>query len=384
MGKGDDGGDKTELPTPKRLRDARNKGDVARSKELGAAIVSLAWLGLLVFAGGHVSSRIADLAELSLSLATADDFGAATTTLGWRAGELLVVATALLLVPVATIGLLTEFLQIGPIMTGDKLKPSLDKMNPVEGIKRMFGKDGLVELLKSLAKVAILVVITAMAVRAVLPELGGLIASAGWSPVDGAGPAAAAESLALTSWITVRLLAWTVAAFLLVAALDRIHAQHSFIKKMKMSRRDVKQEHKNDEGDPNVKSHRRELHREWANGDPVGAARGASALLVNPTHIAVALEYDAESCPVPVVAAKGQGPLAAAMRGAAEENGVPVIRNVAAARALWARGEVGGIVPEDMFDAVAEVILWAKRARDGQAPMTQDLDARPLRTAEAR
>jgi flagellar biosynthesis protein FlhB len=104
-----------------------------------------------------------------------------------------------------------------------------------------------------------------------------------------------------------------------------------------MSRRDVKQEHKNDEGDPHVKSHRRELHREWANGDPVGAARGASALLVNPTHIAVALEYDAESCPVPVVAAKGQGPLAAAMRGAAEENGVPVIRNVAAARARGAR-----------------------------------------------
>ena len=383
MSNGKDGGDKTELPTPKKLRDARDKGDVARSKELGAAVVALAWLLLLLFAAGGLGRRFAEFTELAVTTSTTADFGSAVLDLGWRATELLLVATAMLLGPVAAIGLLADSLQIGPVMTGEKLKPSLDKMNPVEGLKRMFGMDGLVELAKSLAKAAILVTVTWLAIVTVLPELGGLLTTAGWTSMDGGGmgPAAAEQSLALTMSVTVRLLGWTVAAFLLVAVTDRIWSKHSFIKKMKMSHRDIKQEHKNDEGDPHVKANRRELHREWASGDGVQAARGASALLVNPTHIAIALDYDATDCPVPVVAAKGQGPLAAAMRAAAEEARVPVIRNVAAARALWARGEVGGIVPEDMFDAVAEVILWAKRASDGQAPMTQDLDAAPRQAA---
>lgn len=374
MGKGQDGGDKTELPTPKRLRDARNKGDVARSKELGAAIVALAWLLLFMVAAGHLAARVAALADGTLAAALTDDFAHAVVTVGWNAAELLVVATAVLLIPVAAIGTLSDYLQIGPILTGDKLKPSLDKMNPVEGFKRMFGKEGLVELAKSLAKVTILTVIIVLAVRAVMPELGGLLADAPRAPLDG-GQQAAWASLALTSWVTVRLLGWTVAAFIGVAVLDRIHAQHSFIKKMRMSRRDVKQEHKNDEGDPHVKSHRRELHREWANNNAVGAARGAAAVLVNPTHLAIALDYHPRDCPVPVIAAKAEGPLAAAMRAAAEEAGVPVIRHVGTARALWADGTVGDVVPQAMFDAVAEVILWATRARDGKAPMVHQLDA---------
>jgi type III secretion protein U len=376
VGKGQDGGDKTELPTPKRLRDARNKGDVARSKEVGAVVVSLAWLVLFALVAGHLSERFAAFAETTLAVATTGDFSASLISIGWQGIELVLISTALLLAPVILLGLAAEWLQIGPIFTTEKLKPSLDKMNPVEGLKRMFGKDGLVELLKSLVKVLVLVAVITLAVRAVMPELGGMLSAAMWTDSAAGGRAAAAENLAITSWITVRLLGWTVAAFLCVAVLDRIHSKHSFIKKMKMSRRDVKQEHKNDEGDPHVKSHRREMHQEWANNNAVGAAGGASALLVNPTHIAIALDYHAEDCPVPVVAAKGEGPLAALMRKAAAENGVPIIRNVAAARALWAEGETGGIVPEEMFDVVAEVILWATRAREGKAPMEQDLDAR--------
>ena len=375
MSKGGDSGEKTELPTPKRLRDARQKGDVAKSKEFGTALGALAWLVMFVFAAGYVARSIADLAEQSLTAAASGDFTNAAATLGAHGVEVLLVATGMLLAPIAAFLMLAEALQIGPVMTAEKLKPSIEKLNPLEGLKRMFGKDGLVELVKSLAKAAVLVAVTWMVIVAVLPELGGLIAAAGWSPVDGTGPAAAWESLALTSWATVRLLGWTVAAFLIVAVADRMWAKHSFIKKMKMSRRDVKQEHKSDEGDPHVKSQRRELHREWSSGNPVGAARGAAALLVNPTHIAIALDYDADDCPVPVVAAKGEGPLATAMRAAAEEGGVPIIRNIATARAMWARGTVGDVVPEDLFDAIAEVILWAKRARDGKAPMTQDLDA---------
>jgi type III secretion protein U len=381
MAKGGDSGEKTELPTPKRLRDARQKGDVAKSKEFGTALGALGWLLMFAFAAGYVATSIADLSEEALAAAASGDFSSAAWTLGSSGIRVLLVATGMLLAPIAIFLTLAESLQIGPVFTTEKLKPSLDKMNPVEGLKRMFGKDGLVELAKSLAKAVVLVAITWMAIVAILPELGGMIAAAGWSPVDGTGPEAARQSLALTSWITVRLLGWTVAAFLFVAVLDRIWTKHSFTKRMKMSRRDVKQEHKSDEGDPHVKSHRRELHREWSSGNPVGAARGAAALLVNPTHIAIALDYDADDCPVPVVAAKGEGPLAAAMRAAATDGGVPIIRNVSAARAIWSRGAVGDVVPEDLFDAVAEVILWAKRARDGKAPMTQDLDASSLSSA---
>ncbi len=134
------------------------------------------------------------------------------------------------------------------------------------------------------------------------------------------------------------------------------------------------QEYKDDEGDPHVKSARREMHQEWANQNAVGSAGSAAALLVNPTHLAIAIDYDAEDCPVPMIAAKGEGPLAAAMRAQAEESGVPIIRNIATARRLWARGEVGEIIPEDMFDAIAEVILWARKAKTGDAPMWNDMD----------
>ncbi|MGK6325159.1 flagellar biosynthesis protein FlhB [Sphingomonas sp. DT-51] len=376
LGKGQDSGDRTELPTPKKLRDARRKGDVAKSKELGAAVVTLAWLILLATTLGSLAEQLATLAEASLSAALAGEFANAAVTIGWRTGALLVGATALLLVPVAVMGLVAESLQIGPILTGEKLKPSLDKLNPIEGLKRMFGLDGLVELLKSLAKVLILVVLTWLALRGLMPELGRMVAQVEWAGDPGGAQSAARQNLALLEAVTLRLLGWTVAAFVGVALLDRLHAKHSFTKKMKMSRRDVKQEHKNDEGDPHVKSHRRELHREWANSNAAGATRGAAALLVNPTHIAIALEYHPETCPVPVVAGKGEGPLAALMREAAREARVPIVRNVAAARALWTEGEVGGLVPEPLFDAVAEVILWATRARAGEAPLEQDLDRR--------
>jgi type III secretion protein U len=143
---------------------------------------------------------------------------------------------------------------------------------------------------------------------------------------------------------------------------------------MKMSMRDIRQEMKDDEGDPHVKGRRREMHQEWANQNAVGAAGGAAALLVNPTHIAIALDYNDEDCPVPVISGRGQGALAAAMRAEAERNNVPIIRNIATARRLWARGEVGEMVPEDMFDAIAEIILWAKKAQQGDAPLWQDMD----------
>lgn len=369
-----DSGDKTELPTPKKLRDARNKGDVAKSKDMGAAIVTGGWLILIVGAGGSVATRIVGFTEAVVAQGPSADFNLALVDLGWSAAALVVGITAMLLVPAALLGVLAEYMQIGAIMTGEKLKLSFDKMNPVEGLKRMFGKDGLVELVKTLFKALLVIGVVAMVLSSALPEVGGLVQLVNWSPVAGTGPSAAEYSMALTRMVTIQIFGWIVVVFLVVAVIDRIWTKHRFIKKMMMSKRDIKQEFKQDEGDPHMKGHRKQLHQEWASSNAISATGGAAALLVNPTHIAVALDFDPDKTPVPVVAAKGEGHLASMMRAEAVRAGVPIIRNVASARTLWARGEVGEIVPEDMFDAIAEVILWARRAKEGKAAMDYDLD----------
>lgn len=383
MAQGKDGADKSELPTPKKLRDARNKGDVAKSKDLGTGLLTLAWLVIFPGVSGYAASEIARLASTAIAGATTLPFDSAATTIGWDAVETLVRITFITLVPIAAVATLTEFLQIGPVLTTEKMKFGLEKLNPIEGLKRMFGKDGLFELVKTLVKVALICAITWLVFRSALSGSGQLIRMAGSSPLDGTGPAAAMATLGHTWSLTLQMLAMVVCVFLFVAVADRIYAKHSFIKKMKMSRRDIRQEHKEDEGDPQVKSLRRDLHQEWASQNTLGATRGSAALLVNPTHIAIALDYDQENCPVPVIAAKGAGALAAAMRTEAERAGVPIIRNIQTARSLWARGEIGEIVPEDMFDAIAAVILWAAKARSGEAPMWNDMDGPDRRIAAA-
>jgi type III secretion protein U len=374
-----DGADKSELPTPKKLRDARNKGDVAKSKDLSAGLLTLAWLILFALASGYVASELARLASDTLAAATDMPFDKAMSAIGWATLITLAKISGVTLVPVAAIATFAEFLQVGPIFTTEKLKFGLDKLNPMEGLKRMFGMDGLVELLKTLIKVGFVCAIAYVVMRAAISEAGQLIRLASWSPVADTGPAAAFMTLDLTYRLTLQLFAMIVGVFLFVAVADWLYSRHSFIKKMKMSMRDIKQEYKDDEGDPQVKSMRRDMHQEWANQNTLGATRGSAALLVNPTHIAIALDYDLKKTPVPVIAAKGAGELAAAMRAEAEAAGVPIIRNIATARTLWARGEIGEIVPQDMFDAIAAIILWAKKARDGAAPMDHDMDAaRPL------
>ncbi len=381
MAEKNDGGDKTELPTPKKLQDARKKGDVAKSKDVSAALLTLAWLLLITFTGGYVATEIAMFFKNSIEIATTVDFAEAMPKLGSQAVWLSIKLTTIIFVPIAVLATIAEYLQVGPMMTMDKMKPGFDKMNPVEGLKRMFGMDGLVEMVKSLIKVTIIVVIMYLMIATAYKQAGQFISLAETSPVSGAGPQVAAAVADMTFGLTIQFFGMVTVVFLFIGVVDRIYSKHKFIKKMKMSMRDIRQEHKDNEGDPHIKAHRREMHQQWANQNAVGATGGAAALLVNPTHIAIALDYDEKDCPVPVIAARGQGPLASAMRQEAERAGVPIIRNIATARRLWARGEIGEIVPEDMFDAIAEIILWAKKAKTGDAPMWQDMDNEPTQSA---
>lgn len=377
---GQDDGDKTEKPTPRRLREARRKGDIAKSKDIAPAFTLILFTLLMTIAAGWLLQSIAQLFSTSIAVATSQPFDSAGSVLVPAALKVLLLISLVILIPLALGGLLAEFAQVGPLFTGEKLKFGFDKLNPVEGLKRMFGKDALVELVKNLVKAALIVAVAWFVIRSSLADIGSIGLSLDPSPLADRAAGVAAPVAALTGTLLLRLLAWTCALFVLVAAADRLWAKHSFLKKMRMSMRDIRQEHKRDEGDPHIKSSRKQLHEEWANGNAIAAAGDSAALLVNPTHLAIALDYDPKECPVPVIAARGQGPLAAAMRHAAEDAKVPIIRNVAVARRLWARGEVGEIVPEEMFEAIAEVILWAQKARRGEAPMTQDLGRHDLAT----
>jgi type III secretion protein U len=353
-----DGGDKTERPTPKRLDDARKKGDVAKSREVGSVVVLALWLALGALTLGYAVKRLAALWEslfivIGQGWATTG-FAGAARQIGAQAAEAGVLLVAMLVVPAAALGLLADFLQAGPVLSFDKIKPKMEHLNPVEGIKRMFTMDNLIEVLKSLAKTVLLVVIGWLVVRAAVPEMVGL-ARTTTLPAGAVG--------GLTWRLTVQLLAWTVALFAGVALLDAVYQRWSFTKKMRMSLRDIKQEAKEGEGDPYIKQQRRQLHQEWSQQQARQAAAGANVLVVNPTHVAIAIDYDRETTPVPTIAAKGEDHVAREMRQAAEDAGVPIVRNVPLARDLLARAEVGEIVPADLFDLIAEVVLWAREVR---------------------
>jgi type III secretion protein U len=374
-----DPGDKTEKPTPKRLQDARKKGDVVRSREITSTAGLVLWLGAGALGLTFSTIRLATLCEsLLVTIGHGwmhSGFAGAARSLGAQSAELALLLTAMLLIPAAAVGLLADFLQAGPVLAFDKVKPSLEHLNPVEGVKRMFSMDNLIEVLKALIKASLLFLLGWLLVRSALPDLVALARS----------PSLSAQAVGTLAWsLTFKLMIWTVALCGLVSILDIAWQRHSFMKKMRMSMRDIKQESKESEGDPHVKQQRRQVQHEWSQRNSEQAARNASVLVVNPTHVAIAIDYDREHNPVPSIAAKGEDHVALAMREAAEEAGVPIVRNIPLARDLLARGEVGEIVPSDLFDIIAEVILWANEAREQvEANRDQDLGALSRRRINA-
>ncbi len=355
----EDSGDKTEQPTPKRLQDARKKGDVAKGKELTSTATLLVWLVMGALCLRLGCERLAALSESLLARVSAgwreEGFAHVAALLGWQSVELALLLVALLVIPVAALGTLVEFLQAGPVLAFEKVAPKLEHLNPAAGLKRMFSLDNLVELFKGILKTALLVGIGWAVARLLLPDALRLATSADRPPQHFGG---------LVWEATVKMLAWTVGVFAGVGFLDALWTRHRFLKKMRMSLRDIKQEMKESEGDPHLKQQRKQAHAEWSQRNQAAAARGANALIVNPTHVAIAIDFEPGRCPVPTVSAKGEDHVARAMREAAEDAGVPIVRNVPLARELLARCEEGEVVPPDLFDVLAEVIVWAEGVRE--------------------
>ena len=347
MAGSNDSGEKTEKATPKKLRDARQKGDIPKSKDLTGTIGLILSAIVIWFAAVYTVPKFAELMETALQV-PGGDFPIIAGQLGKQALNLFLLCSLLILIPVAVLSLFIEFIQVGPLLAADKVKPDLSKLNPVSGLKRMFSTDNLFELIKSIVKTSAILLFCWLAISAVLQDLV-FLPSAEPGNIVGA-------LLELTLYIVGASLLF----LLLFTAIDVSYQHYAFAKKMKMSLSEIKQEYKNTEGDPLIKSHRRQTAQEWAQEGASQAAGDASALVVNPTHVAVAIRFNREIDNVPVVTAVGEDEIAQAMRLAAKQNHVPVVRNIELARTLLATATEGEMVPRDLFDVVAQIILWAQ------------------------
>lgn len=351
MAKNEDSSDKTEKPTRKRLRDARKKGDVPKSKELTSTIMVLGWLLLLALMGPYVFGRLDELFEQTLRAAADRQVALWVMPLAQEAAWLLLIVLAIALVAAFTLAAACEFLQVGPIFAAEKAKPDIERLNPAEGTKKMFSQDNLVELAKSFLKTIAVTGIVVLVLFSYLDEILKLV----YAP--------AARMMSMYWHVVFVAGVWIVLLFAFVSVLDFLYQRYAFEKKLRMSRRDIRQELKDDEGDPYVKQRRRQLHFEWSQRNTLEAVRTSSAVVTNPTHLAIAILYDPQETVVPVVAAKGEDYLAQLIKETAIEAGVPVMENVALARTLYEQVEVDDYVPEETFEAVAQVLRWAENQR---------------------
>jgi len=345
-----EGGEKTEQPTPKKERDAREKGQVARSQEVVSAGSLMAVIAYLWLAWGDITARLTGLFDVAAELALGDFRIGAANGLAIVARECVRIFAPVAAVTIAA-GIATNVFQFGIVLSLQALSPKLDKISPAAGFKRIFSMKQVVETLKSILKIVILSILLWYVLRA---ALGPFTVSIGCG---------LACQINLTATVLFQTLMYSGLAFLIVALADFVYQKRSHIKSLMMSKDEVKREYKESEGDPHIKGHRKQVAYEILTSEGGAAARKGTAVVVNPTHLAIVLRYDETETPVPVVTAKGQNRQAATLRAEAEEAGVPIFRNAPLARRLYADAAIGEAVPDELLDAVAEVLAWVTRHR---------------------
>ena len=339
--------DKTEKPTDKRLRDAREKGQVAKSREVPAAAVVLVLAVYLFWRGPVIASQFKEAAEAIMVLAFLpfeEALGLALSV----AGSLFLKILGPLVPMVVVASVLGNLGQIGLLFSLEAAKPKLENLSPGKWFKKTFSKDNLLELLRNIVKVVVL----GMVVRRVL---GG-----SWKEMS-LLPRSDIQSLsAFLGNLVTGLILWTAAAFAALAAIDFVWQRFKFTKDNMMSKDEVKREYKEMEGDPIIKSRRRQLHQELASQGTLDSVRKSKVLVCNPTHYAVALDYEEGRTPLPIVTAKGEGELARRMIEAAERAGIPVMREASLARDLYDNSTENAYIPKSLIGPVAEVLRWLK------------------------
>jgi flagellar biosynthesis protein FlhB len=344
--------DQSEPATPYKLEKARKRGSIARSGELTFALVLAACVACVYGLGVKVMADAALLLRGGLSLVGRSEMSPASTLahLGALGSQALSIAAPVVFV-IWTAALVVAAMQARGVFSVEPLKPDFSRVSPATGLRRLFSMKSLHELWRSSAKIAVIAL--AMSLWARNNALAIL-------RLPSRPDAMLRDGIALFG-SALTLLCGLILAF---ALLDWLLSRHEFLRTMRMSKREIKDEHKEREGDPRIKARLRELRLEWLKRTrQLAKVRSADVLLTNPTHYAVALEYRHGEMPAPMITARGAGDLAQRMRAEARRHAVPVVEHAPLARALFAVRETQTFVPEEHFVSVARVLKWVYAAR---------------------
>ena len=336
-------GEKTEKATPKKLQDARKKGQVARSQDVPAVATFVVSMAMTINMAPQIYDLIVGYIKTimhKIPVVNMLDEGPVLMIEGIR---VVFLASLPIVAAVALIGAIANFFMVGPMFSTEVFKFNLKKFDPIQNLKQKFKMKTLVELLKSLVKIT------------VAGYICYRITMNGMDLVIGAMGQPIFVCLEIVSHFLMQVLIQVGLFFLAVSAFDWFFQKHSFDKEMMMEKFEVKQEYKNSEGDPEIKGKRKEIAREIAYGGPA-SPKGAKALVTNPTHLAVAIGYE-EDYPAPFVMSKGSGPDAAWLIREAEKYDIPILRNIYLARQLFECEEFS-YVPVDTYEAIAEILKW--------------------------
>lgn len=339
-------GEKTERATPKRRQEARREGNIPKSPDLTSAVGLVAvlvalrafgpqiwqsWISMLQDGFGQMSAPLTQHSVMGL-------FGQYTWLCVRVLGPLLGVAML--------IGGMTAFAQVGPNFVTKGLIPDFERINPFSGLKRLFTVRSLVDLLKSSLKLAVIGTLTYIAAHGIAQKLPALMTT----NVSAMVPVVGQVVFQLALEVSVM--------FLVLAFLDFLFQRWEFERSIRMSKEEIKQEHKNAEGDPQIKSNIRQRGRALALRRMMQEVPKADVIVTNPTHFAVALQYDAARMAAPTVLAKGADDVARRIREVAQEHGIPLVENRPLAQTLYKTVELGAVVPAELFQAVAEVLAY--------------------------
>jgi len=339
--------ERNEQATPKRREEARKKGQVAKSQEVASVTILLSCLIYFYFDAGGMLERTLNMIRRSIREAgtTSVDAGIIQAIFGKVAYEAFIIMLPMFLVVIVA-GLIANYSQVGFLFSTEVIKPKISKIDPVKGFQRLFSARALAELIKNILKVC---VIGSVAYYTVKAELEGTLSLTGQS-VWG-----------ITAYIggmTFKIMLRTCWVLIILAILDYIFQLRQYEKGLRMSKQEIKDEHKEMEGEPLIKARIRRLQREMARRRMMANVPKADVVITNPDHIAVALKYDSLRMEAPLVLAKGKGLIAAKIREIARKSGVPIVENKPLARILFKLVDIGEAIPENLYRAVAEILAY--------------------------
>jgi type III secretion protein U len=340
-------GEKTEKATPKKLRDAKKKGQIAKSQDLPSAFTFIASIAIIMGMSHFLYVQLGGFIVSTFNMIPKGDLDGAISQLFVQSIIVIFMASIPVLTAVAFIGVVINFLSVGPMLSFEVFKFDIKKFDPVQNLKAKFKLKTLVELLKSILKISI----AAWLIYGVMYNSIPTLVKAVSMPM--------ASSLLIFYSFLMEVVVKVGLFFIIVAIADFVYQRKNFAKEMKMEKFEIKQEYKNSEGDPQIKGKRRQIAQEIAYQDgPAAGVKGAKAVVTNPTHLAIAIGYEKDVDAAPYILAMGKDILAERIIKMAEQYDVPVIRNIRLAHNLFDNGELNEFVPENSYEPLAEILRW--------------------------